>query len=101
MRPGGNWCATAASYSSSPLFDAHPDASSTFNLRDCYRRELRLTASYSSARAALRAALDLLVAGGVRAGALISHRLPLGAFREGVALARTHRALNVSFTMRE
>jgi L-iditol 2-dehydrogenase len=83
------------------VFAAQPDAPVVFDLWDCYHRELRVTTSYSSTPADLRAALDLLAAGRVRADTLISHRLPLAAFHEGVALARTHRALKVYFTMRE
>ena len=83
------------------VFAAQPGAPVAFDLWDCYHRELRVTTSYSSAPADLRAALDLLAAGRVRGDTLISHRLPLAAFHEGVALARTHRALKVYFTMRE
>jgi L-iditol 2-dehydrogenase len=83
------------------VFAAQPGAPVVFDLWDCYHRELRVTTSYSSAPADLRAALDLLAAERVRAAALISHRLPLAAFHEGLALARTHRALKVYFTMRE
>jgi L-iditol 2-dehydrogenase len=82
------------------VFAAQPGAPVTFDLWDAYRRELRLTASYSSTPADLCAALDLLAAGRVRVECLISHRLPLAAFHEGVALARTHQALKVYFTMR-
>jgi L-iditol 2-dehydrogenase len=83
------------------VFAAQPGASVPFDLWDCYHREVRLTTSYSSTPDDLRAALALLVAGRVRVETLISHRLPLAAFHEGVALARTHRALKVYFTMRE
>jgi L-iditol 2-dehydrogenase len=62
---------------------------------DWYHAELRLTASYSSTPPDLRAALRLVATGHVRVAELISHRLPLEAFHEGVRLARSHLALKV------
>jgi threonine dehydrogenase-like Zn-dependent dehydrogenase len=81
------------------LFAAQPGTPVAVDLWDCYHRELRLTTSYSSTPADLRAALGLLARGAVRVDRLISHRLPLAAFDEGVALARTHRALKVYFVI--
>lgn len=81
------------------VFAAQPGDSIAFDLWDCYHREVRLTTSYSSTPADLRAALQLLASGQVRVAPLISHRLPLVAFSEGVALARTHQALKVYFEM--
>ncbi len=83
------------------VFAAQPGAAVPFDLWDCYHREVRLTTSYSATPEDLRAALALLVAGRVRVETLVSHCLPLTAFDEGVALARTHRALKVYFAMRE
>jgi L-iditol 2-dehydrogenase len=82
------------------VFAAAPGPPGGFDLWDCYHRELRLTASYSSTPADLREALALLESGRVRVDRIISHRLPLTAFAEGVELARSHRALKVYFTMR-
>lgn len=82
------------------VFAALPGAPVAFDLWDAYHRELRLTTSYSSTPADLRAALALLAEGRVHVDTLISHRLPLAAFHEGVALARAHRALKVYFTVR-
>jgi L-iditol 2-dehydrogenase len=62
---------------------------------DWYHGELRLTASYSSTPADLRAALRLIATDRVRVAELISHRLPIEAFHEGVQLARSHQALKV------
>jgi len=64
---------------------------------DLYHRELSLFSSYSATPAALRAALDLLASGRVQAAPLISHRLPLEAFAEGVRLQRTGQAVKVIF----
>jgi L-iditol 2-dehydrogenase len=83
------------------VFAAVPGPAVAFDLWDCYHRELRLTTSYSSTPADLRAALTLLENGRVRVDRIISHRLPLTAFPEGVELARSHQALKVYFTMRD
>lgn len=82
------------------IFAAQPGATAAFDLWDCYHRELRLTSSYSSTPADQRSALALLEGGRVRVDRIISHRLPLTAFAEGMELARSHRALKVYFTMR-
>ena len=82
------------------VFAAQPGPPVAVDLWDCYHRELRLTTSYSSSPVDLRAALTLLESGRVRVDRIISHRLPLTAFAEGVELARTHRALKVYFAMR-
>lgn len=81
------------------VFAALPGAPVPFDLWDCYHRELRLTTSYSSTPAGLAAALSLLATGQVNPAPLISHRLPLDAFHEGVALVRAHQALKVYFDM--
>lgn len=67
-------------------------------LATLYHRELTLTSTYSSSPADLAAAFDLLVAGEVRVGDLISHRLPLERLEEGVDLMRRHLALKVFVT---
>lgn len=82
------------------VFAAKPGDPIPFDLWDAYHRELRFTTSYSATPADLRAALALLADGRVHVDTLISHRLPLAAFHEGVALARAHRAIKVYFTMR-
>ncbi|HEX9414932.1 MAG TPA: alcohol dehydrogenase catalytic domain-containing protein [Ktedonobacterales bacterium] len=81
------------------LFAAPAGAHVDFALWDWYHRELRLTASYSSAPGDLREALELIAAGRVRTTQLISHRLPVTAFHEGLTLARTHQALKVYFKL--
>ena len=82
------------------VFAAQPGEPVAFDLWDAYHRELRLTASYSSTPTDLGAALGLLAAGDVRPEPLVSHRLPLASFHEGVALVRAHQALKVYFDMR-
>jgi L-iditol 2-dehydrogenase len=62
-----------------------------------YHRELTIAASYSATPAALREALDLLATGAVRVAPLITHRLPLDAFAEGVRLQRSGEAIKVIF----
>jgi L-iditol 2-dehydrogenase len=79
------------------LFACPPGLVAEVNLSAVYHRELTLTASYSSSPADLRQALALLSAGTVRVSDLISHRLPLEQFHEGLELARTQQALKVFF----
>lgn len=64
---------------------------------DLYRRELAVFSTYSSTPATLREALHLLTAGRVKVEPLISHRLPLTAFEEGVRLQRQGAAIKVLF----
>jgi L-iditol 2-dehydrogenase len=64
---------------------------------DLYHRELTLFATYSSTPATLAEAFRLLADGIVRVEPLISHRLPLTAFAEGVRLQREGRAVKVLF----
>jgi L-iditol 2-dehydrogenase len=60
-----------------------------------YRRELTLTATYSSSPHTLTGAFRLLAAKEVRVDVLVSHRVSLDQLAEGVALARRHEALKV------
>jgi L-iditol 2-dehydrogenase len=68
------------------------------DLEALYQQELTLTSTYSSSPVELPLALDLLASRLVRVDRLISHRLPLERFAEGVALMRDHVALKVYFT---
>jgi L-iditol 2-dehydrogenase len=63
-----------------------------------YKRELTLTATYSSSPADLAAAFTLVVDGHVSTALLVSHRLPLDRVDEGVALMRRQAALKVFVT---
>jgi L-iditol 2-dehydrogenase len=64
---------------------------------DLYHRELAVFCTYSSTPATLREAFGLLAKQEVRVVPLISHRLPLRAFEEGVRLQRTGQATKVIF----
>jgi L-iditol 2-dehydrogenase len=67
------------------------------NLEKIYQLELSITSTYSSSPEELRIALDLLSSRTVRVDGLISHRLPLTRFSEGVALMRERAALKVYY----
>lgn len=88
LRPGG----TAV------LF-AHAGAgeSAGFALNDLFQHEKRLVGTYSGSPAEQAVIWDLLCAGKLRPGRLVSHRLPLADFAAGVRLARTQQALKVAF----
>ncbi len=64
---------------------------------DLYHRELAVFSTYSSTPASLREAFQFLVDGRVKVAPLISHRLPLHAFGEGVRLQRDGVATKVLF----
>ena len=78
------------------IFAAHSSAA-PLNLETIYAQELTITSSYSSSPEDLRIALDLLADRKVSVNRLISHRLPLERFDEGVALMRERAALKVYF----
>jgi L-iditol 2-dehydrogenase len=67
-------------------------------LETLYKRELTVSATYSSSPADLAAAFALVVAGEVRVELLFSHHLPLDRLDEGVALMRRRAALKVFVT---
>ncbi|MEO8970104.1 MAG: alcohol dehydrogenase catalytic domain-containing protein [Ktedonobacteraceae bacterium] len=78
------------------IFAAHSGAV-PINLETLYQQELTITSTYSSSPDELRTALDWLSSGRVRVTHLISHRLPLERFAEGVELTRKHAALKVYY----
>ena len=78
------------------IFAAH-SATLPINLETIYQQELAITSTYSSSPEDLRIALALLESRQVRVDGLISHRLPLDQFAEGVALMQKHAALKVYF----
>jgi L-iditol 2-dehydrogenase len=78
------------------IFAAHQGAA-PLDLERIYQHELTITSAYSSSPETLRIALDLLATHQVRVDRLISHRLPLERFNEGVALMRERKALKVYF----
>jgi L-iditol 2-dehydrogenase len=67
------------------------------DLEKIYQQELSITSTYSSSPEELRIALDLLTSRKVRVNGLISHRLPLTRFSEGMMLMRERAALKVYF----
>lgn len=80
------------------IFAAHAGAV-PLDLERLYQQELTVSSTYSSSPAELPIALDLLASRRVRVDKLISHRLPLERFAEGVALMRERAALKVYFTI--
>jgi L-iditol 2-dehydrogenase len=73
------------------------DARLLLDFDDLYHRELAMFSTYSSTPATLREAFRLLADGRVKVEPLISHRLPLHAFEEGVRLQREGTAIKVLF----
>jgi L-iditol 2-dehydrogenase len=63
-----------------------------------WRRELCLTASYSTTPVELAEAIELLVSGAVQVRPLVSHRFDLSRFQDGVRLQREGRATKVLFS---
>ncbi len=78
------------------IFAAHA-GTVPVNIEQVYQQELSIISTYSSSPQDLRLALDLLTTGLVRVDQLISHRLPLEQFHEGVMLMRERNALKVYF----
>ena len=64
-------------------------------LGELYKRELTLTATYSSSPADLAEAFDLLRQGAIRVEALCSHRVPLERLADAVGLMERREALKV------
>jgi L-iditol 2-dehydrogenase len=67
-------------------------------LATLYRRELTITATYSSSPATLARAFWLLAAGKVEVDSLMTHRVRLERLDEGVALMQRREALKVYVT---
>ena len=78
------------------IFAAH-SGMVPINLEKIYQQELNITSTYSSSPEELRIALHLLTSRKVRVDGLISHRLPLIRFSEGVMLMRERAALKVYY----
>ncbi|HLX56690.1 MAG TPA: alcohol dehydrogenase catalytic domain-containing protein [Ktedonobacteraceae bacterium] len=95
-RPFMQAAASARKGGTITIFAAHSGAAS-LNLESIYQQELTITSAYSSSPETLRTALDLLAARRVLVDRLISHRLPLERFNEGVSQMREHKALKVYF----
>jgi len=69
----------------------------SLDFTDLYHRELSVFSTYSSTPAALAEAFRLLASNRVWVLPLVSHRLPLAAFDEGVELQKGGRAIKVIF----
>lgn len=80
------------------IFAAH-SGTVPLDIEHLYHQELSLTSSYSSSPEDLRLALDLITTQDVRVDRLITHRLPLERFAEGVTLMRNREAMKVYFEM--
>jgi L-iditol 2-dehydrogenase len=78
------------------IFAAHA-GNVPINLEKIYQQELSITSTYSSSPEELRIALGLLANRKVRVDSLISHRLPLERFSDGVSLMRERKALKVYY----
>jgi L-iditol 2-dehydrogenase len=78
------------------IFAAHAGRVPT-EIEKVYQQELSIISTYSSSPEDLRIALELLTCRAVRVEQLISHRLPLERFHEGVQLMRDRVALKVYF----
>jgi L-iditol 2-dehydrogenase len=88
VRDGG-----AIHYFAGGAGDALPVAVDTL-----YRRELTITATYSSSPADLAEAFRLVVAGGLTLEPLYTHRVGLDRLEEAVVLVRSRRAVKVYVT---
>lgn len=80
------------------FFAGGEDGTLPVELAALYRRELTLTATYSSSPATLGRAFWLLAAGKVEVERLFTHRLSLERLGEGVELMRRREALKVYVT---
>jgi L-iditol 2-dehydrogenase len=81
------------------LFAHAPEgAPAAVDLNLVFKYERRILGTYSAAVTEQAEVFDLLCSGAFDPSPLVSHRLPLEQFAEGVALARQHRALKVLFT---
>ena len=75
------------------VFAGGPGDALPLPLGTLYARELTLMATYSSSPRELREAFELIAAGQIRTGELVSHRVSLARLADGVALVQAHRAL--------
>ena len=68
------------------------------DLSGFWRRELCLTASYSTTPVELGEAIELLISGAVQVRPLVSHRFDLTRFQDGVRLQHEGLAMKVLFS---
>jgi L-iditol 2-dehydrogenase len=77
---------------------AGPGERRDFEVRDLFFRELEIQASYSAGPRDTREALALIAGGAVAAERLITHRFPLEATAEALAVARRREGMKVIVT---
>jgi L-iditol 2-dehydrogenase len=68
-----------------------------FDLNDLFKHERRVLGTYSGSLREQARIHELIAAGQLDGSPLVTHRLPLSRFEEGVALARARKALKVLF----
>lgn len=76
---------------------APPGGRASFDLNRLFKHERRVVGTYSSGLSDQETAFDLLATGRLDPAPLVSHRLPLSRFAEGLDLARRRAALKVLF----
>jgi L-iditol 2-dehydrogenase len=99
-RPFTQAIASARKGGAITIFAAH-SGTAPLDLERIYQQELTISSAYSSSPETLRIALDLLASRKVRVDRLISHRLPLERFNEGVALMGERKAMKVYFQIEQ
>ncbi|SDG87064.1 zinc-dependent alcohol dehydrogenase [Roseospirillum parvum] len=77
---------------------AGPDEPADFPINDLFKFERRIVGAYSGALGEQREVFDLLRSGALDPTPLVTHRLPLDRFAEGVELVRQRKALKVLYT---
>jgi L-iditol 2-dehydrogenase len=77
---------------------APEDLSGDIDLNALFKSERRLIATYSGSLREQRKIFELLATGALDPSPLVTHKLPLDDFAEGVSLVNERRALKVLFT---
>ena len=72
-----------------------------YDINELFKHERRVVGSYSGALAEQGRIFEWLKSGQFDPTPLVTHRLPLERFQEGVTLARERKALKVVFTPSE